>query len=260
MMLTPSRAQPAARKGEATWHPCHPQTVDRDEILRVLRAFQEAGLNYVLIGATAMGLHGLVRATEDVDLFIQATPENVERLRLALRSAYWGDPHIDEITADDLLGEYPAVRYYPPSGDVYFDIMTRLGEGSRYETVDAETKEVSGIRVRVATPLALYRLKKDTVRAKDRDDAAAIRARVGLNDDVGGDRPVQRFTSGEAMNAAPARGRESDFDAFLRHCARYWALAPRTYPRGVFKFRSIQEAQEARERPTEPPFETRCRN
>lgn len=43
--------------------------------MRVLRAFQAAGLEYVLIGAAAMGFHGLVRATEDLDLFIRATPE-----------------------------------------------------------------------------------------------------------------------------------------------------------------------------------------
>ena len=35
--------------------------VDQNEILRVLRAFEEAGLEYVLIGATAMGFHGVVR-------------------------------------------------------------------------------------------------------------------------------------------------------------------------------------------------------
>jgi hypothetical protein len=40
--------------------------VDRDEIIRVLRAFQASGLEYVLIGAAAKGFHGLVRATEDL--------------------------------------------------------------------------------------------------------------------------------------------------------------------------------------------------
>lgn len=55
-------------------------------MLRVLRAFEQEGLEYVLIGAAAMGFHGLVRATEDMDVFIRAA---------------------------DLLGEYPAVRYYP---------------------------------------------------------------------------------------------------------------------------------------------------
>ena len=79
-------------------------------MLRVLRAFEVSGLEYVLIGATAMGFHGIVRATEDLDLFIRATTENVERLRSALRSAYDNDPHIDDISAAELLGEYPAVR------------------------------------------------------------------------------------------------------------------------------------------------------
>jgi hypothetical protein len=157
--------------------------VDRDEILRVLRAFEASGLEYVLIGATAMGFHGLVRATEDPDLFIRATPDNVERLRAALREAYDGDPHIDEITSADLLGEYPAVPYYPPTGDLYFYILTRLGDSARFETIEAEIKEIEGTRVQVATPAALYRLKKGTVRAKDHQDAAALRDRFHLKDE-----------------------------------------------------------------------------
>lgn len=157
--------------------------MDRDEILRVLRAFEEAGLEYVLIGATAMGFHGVVRATEDLDLFIRATADNVERLREALRASYADDPHIDEISATDLLGEYPAVRYYPPTGDLYFDILTRLGETASFDTVDAETKHIEGTRVRVATPAALYRLKKGTVRAQDRQDAAVLRERFALKDE-----------------------------------------------------------------------------
>jgi hypothetical protein len=157
--------------------------VDRDEILRVLRAFEESGLEYVLIGATAMGFHGVIRATEDIDLFIRATADNVERLRAALRASYAGDPNIEDISPADLLGEYPAVRYYPPSGDLYFDILTRLGEAASFETVAAETKTVEGIRVQVATPAALYRLKKNTVRAKDHQDAAALRERFDLKDE-----------------------------------------------------------------------------
>ena len=153
-------------------------------MFRVLRAFEASGLEYALIGAAAMGLHGIVRATEDVDLFIKATPENVERLRVALRSAYDADPYVEEISAADLLGEYPAVRYYPPSGDLYFDIMTRLGEMASFETVETETKVVQGTRVSVATPMALYRLKRDTVRAKDREDAAMLRERFALKDEA----------------------------------------------------------------------------
>jgi len=152
-------------------------------MLRVLRAFDREGLDYVLIGAAAMGLHGVVRATEDLDLCIKATAENVERLKRAFREAYANDPNIDEIRAEDLLGDYPAVRYYPPSGDLYFDVMTRLGEASSFETVAQEDKDIDGVRVRVATPAALYRLKKGTVRPLDRQDAEALRRRFDLKEE-----------------------------------------------------------------------------
>jgi hypothetical protein len=157
--------------------------VDRDEMLRVLQAFEAEGLEYILIGAAAMGIHGLVRATEDLDLLVRATAENIERLRRALRAVYQDDPNIEQISTDDLLGEYPAVRYYPPTGDLYFDILTSLGEAARYENVEFETKEVAGRRAIVATPRALYQLKKDTARPLDRQDAAAIRERFGLEGD-----------------------------------------------------------------------------
>ena len=55
--------------------------------------------------------------------------------------------------------------------------------------------------------------------------------------------PVQRFRSIEEMNAAPLRSpAQADFGRFLRHCARYWKIAPKVYPRGVLRFKSIEEA------------------
>ena len=165
------------------WPTSYANYMDRDEIMRALRAFESARLEYVLIGAAAMGFHGLVRATEDLDLFIRATPENIEKLRSALRATYEADPNINEISSADLLGEYPAVRYVPPTGDLYFDVMTRLGEVASFETVDAEIKEEDGIQIRVATPAALYRMKKGTVRALDHADAAALRKRFSLRDE-----------------------------------------------------------------------------
>jgi len=61
--------------------------------------------------------------------------------------------------------------------------------------------------------------------------------------------PVEKFRSGEEMNAAPIRaGAGNSFDRFVRHCSRYWKIFPRRYPRGVLKFRTIEEAQAARDR------------
>lgn len=55
--------------------------------------------------------------------------------------------------------------------------------------------------------------------------------------------PVQKFRSIEEMNAAPMPDEVTDFDRFLRHCARYWKISPRRYPRGVYKFRSVEQMQ-----------------
>lgn len=63
---------------------------------------------------------------------------------------------------------------------------------------------------------------------------------------------VQKFRSIEEMNKAPGpQSDEPPFERFLKLCAQYWAIAPKNYPRGVFKFRSIEEMQEARLKP--PP-------
>jgi hypothetical protein len=58
---------------------------------------------------------------------------------------------------------------------------------------------------------------------------------------------VRKFRSIEEMNRAPVeRLPAPDIERFLRHCARYRAIAPRVYPRSVFKFRTIEETQAAR--------------
>lgn len=60
---------------------------------------------------------------------------------------------------------------------------------------------------------------------------------------------VERFRSIEEMSAASAPRRSSDgFERFLRHCARYREISPRVFPRGVFKYRSLEEAQRDRRR------------
>ena len=50
------------------------------------------------------------------------------------------------------------------------------------------------------------------------------------------------------MNAAPIRAMTGNpFDRFIRHCNRYWRIFPRRFPRGVFKYRTLEEAQAARD-------------
>lgn len=151
------------------------------DVLAVLRALNDESVEYAVFGAVALNLHGIARATEDLDIFVRPDPANVERLRRALARVY-DDPHISEITTEDLCGDYPAIRYIPPDGDFYLDILTRLGDAARYADLETEIVHVEGIPIRVVSPGELYRLKKDTVRGQDRADAERLREKFDLND------------------------------------------------------------------------------
>jgi hypothetical protein len=154
-----------------------------EEAKRILAALEREEVEYVLIGSMAMAAQGLIRATRDLDFFVSPTEVNVERLRRALRSLYDQDPNIEQITASDLAGDYPAIEYVPPSGDYSLDLLSRLGEAFRFETIESEDVVLDGIRIKVATPRMLYRMKKDTVRPQDRLDAETLRRQFGLEEE-----------------------------------------------------------------------------
>lgn len=154
--------------------------MDLDEAKRILGAFEREGVEYVLVGSIAMAAQGLIRATRDIDVFVSPSAENVERLKQALSTLFDGDPNVHEITASDLAGDYPAVEYTPPHGRYSLDILSRLGEAFQYESLEWEEVDFEGIRVRVATPAMLYRMKRHTVRPQDRLDAEALRMRFDL--------------------------------------------------------------------------------
>jgi hypothetical protein len=157
--------------------------MDFEEAKEILRALEREEVRYVLVGSMAMAAQGLVRATRDMDFFVAADTQNVERLRRALARVFGDDPHLAEIRAEDLSGDFPAIEYVPPDRAYSLDILSRLGESFRYEDIEADEMVVDGIRVWVATPRMLYRMKRGTIRPQDRFDAAAIRERFGLPED-----------------------------------------------------------------------------
>lgn len=54
------------------------------------RSFQQHDVRYLIIGGIASVLHGVPRATFDLDILIEATETNVDRLLAALLSAGFG--------------------------------------------------------------------------------------------------------------------------------------------------------------------------
>jgi predicted nucleotidyltransferase len=67
----------------------------------VFKSFQQHEVKYIVIGGIASVLHGVPRATFDLDILIEATPENAERLLRALLDAGLGTASLTSV--DDLL-------------------------------------------------------------------------------------------------------------------------------------------------------------
>ena len=78
--------------------------MDYDQTKKVLAQLEHHGVRYIVIGGVALNLLGLPRATLDLDLFIAPEHHNIECLKKALESVFT-DPCIEEIRADDLIGD-----------------------------------------------------------------------------------------------------------------------------------------------------------
>lgn len=67
----------------------------------VFASFQRHNVRYLVIGGIAAVLYGVPRATFDLDILIEATPENARWLLAALADAQFGTASL--VTAEELL-------------------------------------------------------------------------------------------------------------------------------------------------------------
>ena len=70
------------------------------DFAEMLSALSEAEVEYLVVGGYAVIAHGYPRATGDIDIWVRPTPENAEKVMLALRR--FGAPLAD-LSAGDLV-------------------------------------------------------------------------------------------------------------------------------------------------------------
>jgi hypothetical protein len=156
--------------------------MDIDRIMIFLRELKHQNVDYVLVGAVGLTVHGIVRATQDVDIFLKPEKANIAGVQNALKCLFPEDTSIDEINAADLAGDYPVIRYNSPDGSLQIDFLSRLGQAFSFSDIKFEEKLFEGVPVRVATPEMLYKMKKDTLRLQDQADAEALREIFGIKE------------------------------------------------------------------------------
>lgn len=135
------------------------------DLLKLCTELNRLRANYIVIGGLAMNQLGLVRVTEDIDLLIEGSPGNQQRVREALRIL--PERAIDELRPDEDLREWVVVRV---NDEITVDLMTSAcGIAYAEATSDSVIETVRGVRIPFASRGLMIRLKQGP-REKDRID------------------------------------------------------------------------------------------
>jgi hypothetical protein len=65
-----------------------PRTPEQDDLVRLCAALNAEGAQYIVIGGMAMNRHGMLRATEDIDLPLERSTESEEGSRNSSRQSH----------------------------------------------------------------------------------------------------------------------------------------------------------------------------
>jgi len=140
-----------------------------DDLLRVIRALNEQGADYLLVGGYALYAHGYQRATTDIDILVPSTRESAARVIQALlllpdRAAEQIDPAwFEEGNTIRVADEFVVDVMFNACGERYESLLQHaqtvvLDDGTPVKTVDLE---------------GLLKTKQ-TVRSKDVGDRLAL--------------------------------------------------------------------------------------
>lgn len=146
-----------------------------EQSLKIIDALNEYKVDYVIIGGYAVILHGYLRATEDIDIVLKMTQENIVRFQEALFSIY-NDSEIKEISFKELK-KYPVIRY-GTEDNFYLDIIAKIGERFSFDNIEIVAKKINNTRIKFASAKSLYEMKKYTYREKDKIDLLFLKEKL----------------------------------------------------------------------------------
>jgi len=144
---------------------------------KLLVLLAKAGIQCIVVGGVAVSMQGYVRLTEDVDLLLENSPENLKRFLDCL--SHYGEGFASELSLEDFTDEEGAIRIVEEVESCQVDVFTVMA-GFRYPDImsDADFFQVGGYGIAFASKSALIRWKGKSVREKDQLDAMALRRLV----------------------------------------------------------------------------------
>jgi hypothetical protein len=141
-----------------------------EDLVELCRHLNELGAQYLVIGGFALRAAGLDRRTMDIDLLVARGVDNERRVIEAL--CRLPDRAASELRPGE-LEEFEVVRV---ADEIVVDLMTSAsGFDFAAASADIVMHHVAGVAIPCASPRLLWRMKRDSVRDKDRADIHFLR-------------------------------------------------------------------------------------
>lgn len=137
----------------------------------LLFALREAEARFLIVGAYAVSVHAEPRATGDLDVFVEPTPENAARVFRALQR--FGAPLHDLTVADLATPDIVFQIGLPPRRIDILTSITAVGFAEAWE--DRVEVTYADVRVPVIGRAALIRNKLALGRPRDLSDVESLR-------------------------------------------------------------------------------------
>ncbi len=140
------------------------EEVSANPLLEVCRLLNEQEAEYLVVGAWAMILNGLIRATEDVDILIAENPSNYQKVIAALSRLP------DKAAAELVPEDFADNSFIKIADDIEVDVGIRAWSVTYAEAFpNAQRTTVDGVEIPYLSIPDLIR-SKQTHRDQDRVD------------------------------------------------------------------------------------------
>jgi hypothetical protein len=138
---------------------------------KLLVSLARSGVEFIVVGGVAVALNGFVRTTEDVDIIVETSLANIERLLSSLAS--FGSGHARELAPSDFDETEGAIRLVE---DFPLDIFTVM-RGRKFSDLTGHVRQtrINETAICFLDATGLILLKRDSGREKDQIDIAALR-------------------------------------------------------------------------------------
>jgi len=142
------------------------------DFLHLCRQLNEKKVKYIVVGGMAMIQHGFVRATEDIDLLVEASRDNEMRIKDAL--LYLPDKAVSDLNDGD-IDSYSVVRI---ADEIVIDLMKSACNIEYQEASKSIVPvDIEGVVIPFASIDLLWKMKQ-TVREKDKLDRSFLAEKI----------------------------------------------------------------------------------